>query len=200
MKKIAMKILWNLKGGYRPKEFWDNWAETFMDDQWQREIHKQHSWILSKIRAMNPKTILEIGCGFGRNIKFLIENGIEPNKITGIDISSKMIKNARIYIQSNKVKLQVADVLSLPFKNREFDLVLVHGVFMHVKPQDIEAVIRETLRITKKTLINIEQNYNGNEYTFVHDYKKLYKENKSKIKEYVHNKVDGLDYLLIEKE
>lgn len=40
----------------------------------------------------------------------------------------------------------------------------------------------------------IEQNYNGNEYTFVHDYKNLFSNNSIIISEYVNNKTAGSDY------
>lgn len=197
MKKIIKKIIWSLKGGYKPKEFWDSWAGTFMDDNWQVQTHAQHKWILSTIKEINPQDILEVGCGFGRNIKFLIENDVKVKKITGCDISPKMIKKAKEYVLDKSVDFIVADVLALPFKDRSFDLVLVHGLFMHIKPKDLERAISEVLRIGKKALINVEQNYNGNEYTFVHDYKKLYKKLGAQIEAYVCDKKGGLDYFYV---
>lgn len=197
MKKIIKKIIWNLKGGYKPKEFWDSWADTFMEDNWQVQTHVQHQWILQKIKDVKPKHILEIGCGFGRNIKFLINNGINPKKITGVDISPKMIKHANKYIANNSIRLLVADACNLPFRHREFDLILIHGVFMHVPPKEIQKVIKEVLRVSKKYIINVEQNYNGNKYTFVHNYKKIYEDNKAYIKEHISNRKVGLDYFYI---
>lgn len=196
MRKIIKKILWEIRGGYKPKEFWEKWANTFMDDPWQVMVHPQHKWMAEKVRDVNPKNILEVGCGFGRNIKFLIEKGISPEKMTGVDISPRMLSKAEEYIGNKDVKLIEADVRSLPFKNKEFDLTLVHGVFMHVKPENIRDVVRESFRVSK-SLIIVEQNYNGNEFTFVHDYKNLYKKFGGKIKEYIHNKNDGLDYFYV---
>jgi len=198
LKKIIKKFIWDLKGGYEPRKFWDNWADSFISDSWQIKIHPQHKWILSKIKELKPESILEIGCGFGRNINFLIKNGIEAEKIIGVDISSKMIDKAKEYLKKGTVRLIVADANNLPFKNKEFDLVLIHGVFMHVKPENIEKVITESLRVSKKDLIDLEQNYNGNEYTFVHNYKKIYKDNGAKIMNYINNKDLGLDYYHVE--
>lgn len=202
IKKLFKSIIRLVDGEYQPKEFWDKWSNKFIQDEWQRSIHPQHMWMLKKVKQTKPKTILEVGCGFGRNIKFLLENNIK-SQITGVDISPKMIELAKKYVGKDKVKLLVADAKELPFADREFDAVLVHGVFMHVKPEDIQETIREVLRVTKKYLINVEQNYlpseseGGRKYTFVHSYKKLYRSLGADIVEYENNKELGLDYYYV---
>lgn len=200
LKRLIRKLVNILKTTYQPKHFWDNWTEEFAKDPWQRKIHPQHKWMLKKIKAAKPESLLEIGCGFGRNIKFLIDNGVSAHKITGIDISKNMIKEAKKYIGNNKVNLLVGDAKNLKFLDQEFALTLVHGVFMHIKPRDIKTAIKDALRVTKNVLINVEQNYPAREekeYTFVHNYKKLYKESGASIKECVHNKEDGLSYFYV---
>lgn len=198
MRKVLKKLLLSIRGGYKPKVFWDNWAETFMEDRWQVETHAQHAWMLSKIKALKPERIVEIGCGFGRNIKFLINQGIEADRITGVDISPKMIRKAKRYIQNKRVQLIVADGKKLPFKDNAFDVSLVHGVLMHVKSDEVEEAVREILRVTKNIMIAVEQNYESdNTYTFIHDYKKLFKELGVNIVEFVNNKKDGLDYFYV---
>lgn len=194
---IVKHFIWVVSGGYHPEKFWDNWSYDFLKDKWQVEVHPQHSWLLKKLRKDKPKSILEIGCGFGRNIKFLIDNGFEANNITGSDISKKMINLAKKYVNNKNVKFVHADVYKLPFKTNQFDLLISHGVFMHVKKSKIKQSIDEAVRVAHKIII-IEQNYGGNEYTFVHDYRKLLNE-KGRITEYVNDNKLGLDLILIEK-
>ncbi len=111
--KIKLKrIQWIILGGYKPKRFWDNWAKTFMDDPWQASLHRQHEWLLEKIYISSPKSILEPGCGFGRNIKFLLDNGFFPEQIVGTDISAVMIHNAKIYLKNKKVKIKKEKVIN----------------------------------------------------------------------------------------
>lgn len=182
MQKNKIKtIIWKLKGGYKPKRFWDKWATTFMNDPWQVETHEQHKWILEKVKMDKPTSILEVGCGFGRNIKYLIDNNYPAEKITGIDISSQMIKQAKKFINNKKVSLVVGECNNLPFKDNSFDMVLIHGVFMHIKPEVIDESIKEVIRVSKKYIIQVEQNFDGNEFTFIHAYEKLYKKNRVKI-------------------
>lgn len=204
LKRFVKKFIWIIRGGYKPQKFWEQWAETFDDDPWQKEIHPQHTWLLKKIKESNPKSILEIGCGFGRNIVFLLDQGIAPQKISGVDISKKMIKHAATYIKNKKVELLSANVLDLPFSDRAFDTTFAHGLFMHVQPKDVQQAIKETMRVTKNTIICVEQNYlidgdKSSDYTFLHNYKQLFTKNGGIIKEYRSNKKLGLDYILITK-
>lgn len=196
LKKIIRKTIWYLQGGYKPQKFWDRWANTFMLDPWQKKIHPQHIWILKKINATKSKSILEVGCGFGRNICFLIENDVNPAIITGVDISPKMIRQAKKYINNSHVHLQVAPAENLPFKDKTFDATIIHGVFMHIADKNIQKAISECLRVTRKALIIVEQNYPAdNDYTFVHDYKSLLEKLDVKIEEYKKNNKVGLDYI-----
>lgn len=197
MRKIIKKIIWNLKCGYKPKEFWDDWAETFMDDPWQVKIHIQHKWFLKKIKSLNLKNILEVGCGFGRNINFLIENGVNPASITGIDISSEMIKLARKYINNRKVKLFVSDLAQFDII-KKFDLVFTHGVLMHIPEDQIDTAINRLVDLSRKNVVLMEQNYNAdNNYTFVHNYNKLLARENLDMIEYRRSKKLGLDLIYV---
>lgn len=195
LKKIIKKIF---SKGYGAKKFWDDWAEDFVKDSWQRQIHPQHKWLLSIIKKENSKSILEVGCGFGRNINFLIGNGIAPSAITAFDISSSMIKMARKYVKSKKIKLFVSDLAG--FKtNEKFDLVFTHGVLMHIPKDQVESAISKLIDLSKKNIILIEQNYKAdNNYTFIHDYKKLLSKGKLDIIEYRSDKKLGLDLIYAE--
>lgn len=198
LKYLVKKILWEISGGYKPRNFWNNWAKTFMEDPWQTRIHKQHEWLINNITNENPSNILEVGCGFGRNIKFLLENGVTAS-ITGIDLSRSMIANAKNYLDNSKVKLITGDINNLPFKNNSYDLVFTHGVLMHVKSNVVEKAIAELLRVSKKKVILIEQNYGGNNYTFIHDYRKILKKMELTVEIYKSDKKLGLDLIKIKK-
>lgn len=195
LKKLIRKIVWDLFDGYMPKDFWDNWADDFIKDPWQTKIHPQHKWLLKKINAYKQASILEVGCGFGRNIKFLIVNGLEPSLITGVDISKNMIKLAKDYIKNHKVKLFVCNLFNLD-TNKKYDFVFTHGVLMHIPEDQIDRATDKLVSLSKKSLVLIEQNYKANNnYTFVHDYKKLLNSRKIDIIEYRGNKKLGLDLI-----
>ena len=198
LKRLIRKLVGMSKGNYQPREFWDKWADDFIKDPWQIRTHPQHQWLLKKIKTLKPKSIFEVGCGFGRNIKFLIENGIKPNSITGLDISGRMIKLARDYINNNRVKLSVISIEKFA-EIKNFDLVFTHGVLMHIPPNNTEKALDNIIRISKKHLILIEQNYSppksdkSSSYTFVHNYKDMLKMSNLDIIEYRSDKKLGFD-------
>lgn len=192
LRKLIKKIFLRR---YEPKEFWDSWAPDFVKDSWQTKIHPQHEWLLSVIKKKDPKSILEVGCGFGRNIKFLIEKGVLSATITGVDISSEMINLAREYIKNKKVKLYASNLTD--FKpTTKFDLVFTHGALMHIPEDKIEDAINKLINLSKKHLVLIEQNYQAdNNYTFIHDYRQLLRSRKIDIIEYRSDKKLGLDLI-----
>ena len=118
--------------------------------------------------------ILEVGCGFGRNLNWLISQGIRPEILTGADFSRNLLKSAEV---PKAVRLLQADVLNLPLATDRFDLVFTHGLLMHLKPADLSRALQELVRVTKRHLIFIEEirrcprqlNY----FTWAHDYDKI---------------------------
>lgn len=186
-----------MRGGYHAKRFWDKWAKTFMNDPWQVAIHPQHEWLLEKLRELSPKSILEVGCGFGRNVKFLRDSNFLSKTIVGVDISKAMLDKAKVYLQDNKIKLIQSSADNIPFENKSFDCVFTHGLLMHVASQNIDKSLSEIVRVAKKNIILIEQNYGGNEYTFIHNYKSLLKKYPVNIIEYNHDTKLGLDLIYV---
>jgi ubiquinone/menaquinone biosynthesis C-methylase UbiE len=97
-----------------------------------------------KVNADNPKTIIEIGVGTGKNLPYY-----RGQHVTGIDISDKMLKSARLKNQKLKkgADLRVADAQALPFADGSFDAALATFVFCSV-PDPVKG-LREVKRVVK---------------------------------------------------
>lgn len=214
LKNIKGYLYWALKGQYNPDKFWQEWGKTFIDDPVQHTIYPQHKWILKIINYEKPKTLVEVGCGFGRNIKYILENYPHPLAITGMDVSSTMLANAKKYLKdylkskNAKIKLKRASILDLPFPSSSLDLVLCHGVLMHVEPANIKQAISEIIRISRKTIIVVEENdsiksLNGkpyqkiNYYTYTYPYRQLFEKEGAGILKYLRR--NQLDWFLLSK-
>jgi len=77
-------------------------------------------------RFLRPSHILDVACGTG---DLAIEaSKLDPEKITGIDISEKMLETGRKKINSkglsHKIELLRGDSENLPFGDNQFDLVM----------------------------------------------------------------------------
>jgi ubiquinone/menaquinone biosynthesis C-methylase UbiE len=97
-----------------------------------------------KVNADNPKTILEVGIGTGKNLPYY-----KGQRITGIDISDRMLDRAHLKNQRLKkgVDLRVADAQALPFADGSFDAALATFVFCSV-PDPVKG-LREVKRVVK---------------------------------------------------
>ncbi len=200
IKYLINKTIWMTQGGYSPEKFWEKWGRVFIKDKVQHRILPQHKFLLLRIKKEKPKSILEVGVGFGRNIRWLIDNGVSDKNIRGIDISQSMLRHARKFINNKKVILKKGDVLNVPFKNDSFDFVFLFAVLMHVRDKQIRKAIEEAIRVTTRSIVIIEQNYKpqknekSSQYTFVHDYKKIFKTLPVRLKDFKKDNKNGYNY------
>lgn len=182
-KKIRFKLL--LRGGYNVKKLWDEWGRTYYNEGGRKNLEPQHNFLIKNIKEIQPESILEVGCGFGRNLKIIKEGGFNC-KLIGMDISKSMLKKAQEYLKDNSAELICADATKIPFGDKCFDITFTYGCLMHVPPGEIKNVLQELIRVTMGYIINIEENFgdkekpkNGilkiNEYTFAYDYAVMYK-------------------------
>lgn len=90
---------------------------------------------------------LYVGVGTGENLKQLSKNN---EQLTGIDISSEMLKQAGQHIEENNlenVKLVQETIYNLPFEDESFDRVYCINTFFHLKNR--KRAISEMSRVTK---------------------------------------------------
>lgn len=86
-------------------------------------------------------TILDIGCGTGKELEFLGKYG----KVWGIDKSAKAVA----YCQAHKLKRVVkADATKLPFGSESFDRVVLLDVLEHIK--NAPMALKEAKRVLKR--------------------------------------------------
>ncbi len=77
---------------------------------------------------LKGKYVLEAGCGSGRFTEILLERGAF---VTSIDLSSAVEANQKNFPQNVHHRIAQANILSLPFMPKQFDLVFCLGVVQH---------------------------------------------------------------------
>lgn len=108
----------------------------------RKENELRIPWILSTLE--NPVKVLDIGCGAGFLTNALAQKG---HIVTGVDLSEKSLDTARFHDQTQKVHYLKADAYSLPFKEREFDVVCAMDILEHV--DNPKKLIKEAARVLK---------------------------------------------------
>ena len=82
---------------------------------------------------IKDKDVLDVGCGMGKFIGYMLD--LEPNSITGIDISKNMIQYAKSQIQSDKVSFHVTDALTYA-TNQKYDVIVSSLAFHYIEEYD----------------------------------------------------------------
>ena len=87
--------------------------------------------------------VLDAGCATGYLTQYLYQQG---HHVTGVDLSSAMIKTARKREES--IDFQIADVSQLPFNDNEFDHIFSASLINIV--DDAKKMLKELMRVSKK--------------------------------------------------
>ena len=183
-----MSLLKNIKKlmeykNYKPRKFWNAMVGIEYYNKFPPIGERYENIILEKIENIKPTTIIDIGCGYGRYLKY-INNHFSDIELTGVDISYKQIEQATEYCKFNpNIKLMVIDGKTLPLKNKSFDLTITLGCLSAIPYNRIAAFYKEIKRVTSTFGLFLECNkpekYNNiltsKKYWFYHNYQVLFR-------------------------
>lgn len=121
-------------------------------DQIAKKYQKLHSVFTAQIELDNFITylkpgslLLDAGCGFGRELKYLLDKGFE---VYGFDPSSQLLKLAKE--NTPEAKLQIADLRKkLSYPDNFFDGIISKAVLHHLEEKDLIFALTEIKRILK---------------------------------------------------
>lgn len=173
---------------YDPIEFWCK------DEDYPRpNIEKIPAHIAHK-KAINSflepirdeiKTVLEVGSGYGRITKFMLESYPKIECYHAIDLSPFKTTKAIEYVPLSKYP--TLKITTFDFNNSAslgqytFDLVLCTEVLMHQLPSEIKNWIKQMSVLSHRYILNIDW-YESKppdiiaSHNFIHDYAALYRE------------------------
>jgi len=103
------------------------------------------------------RKVLDLGCGSGRHLVYLAEQGFE---VFGIDIAQRATELAANWLKEKGLwaELRAGSVFErLPYEDNFFDAIISVRVINHGRIEDIRSAIKETQRVLKsKGLIFVE--------------------------------------------
>ena len=173
---------------YNPSEYWHERGKIYKKNfRYDKNKRLQEEFLIAHLNSIpgSFKSVLELGCGFGRITQLLLTNYSTITEYLAVDISPDQIENAKTLITStklpNEVKLdfRVSDIQSLKL-DKEYDLVILSEVLLHILPTDIDSIIKKLITFSKKHIINIdwyedEPPKNQALHNFIHQYGAIYK-------------------------
>jgi SAM-dependent methyltransferase len=149
---------------YNPKEHWTNNGKQMLSqgtniNTYPKDIYNiQEERLAEVFRSLKDvKTVLEVGCGYGRVTK-LIMDVLDPKLCIASDSIPEQIQNCMDNLSYDNLIFRMLDITNeREFKrNQEFDLVVASEVLMHIRPFEIDQVIRRLVRTACKYFINID--------------------------------------------
>lgn len=124
---------------------YDDWSSTYdADASLTRDLDQKI--IREALAGPRFDSILEIGCGTGKNTVFLAEIG---TVVHAIDFSNGMIEKALEKVKAGNVRFSVADLTrTWPCRDQAYDLILCSLVLEHIV--DLPLVFSEASRVLRQ--------------------------------------------------
>jgi demethylmenaquinone methyltransferase/2-methoxy-6-polyprenyl-1,4-benzoquinol methylase len=124
-------------------DFLNRFLSMGIDQLWRKKA-------INSLREINPKQILDVATGTGDLALAALK--LNPDFVTGIDISNEMLKVGRRKVDakqlSAKISLIQADSNALPFEDNKFDAITV--AFGVRNFEFLQQGINQMYRVTRK--------------------------------------------------
>jgi SAM-dependent methyltransferase len=160
---------------YNPEVYWDQVAMEIADrkklkiiagddEPYYRYKRKKFLQLLDKMNV-EGRTILEVGSGPGGNLEYLYNKN--PAKISGTDISEKMVSLSKSLLTKYKIEIRKTDGNTIPFETDSYEIVFTATVLQHnVNEEKLKKIILEICRISNSDIYiyeRIENTIKGHE-------------------------------------
>ena len=96
--------------------------------------------------------VLEVGANIGLELELLRRMGFPD--LTGIDINEHAVAQAKKI--HPEVRVLQGSGFALPFDDASYDLVFTSGVLIHISPADIQDIMREMHRVSRRYIWGFE--------------------------------------------
>jgi SAM-dependent methyltransferase len=107
-----------------------------------RQVHPDDLGFIGRHLASRPGTVLDLGCGPGHLTDYLRGLGVDA---TGIDMVPEFIAHAQATHPSGTY--QLGSFENLAAARHSVDGILAWGSLIHLRPQDLDAVLAEFRRV-----------------------------------------------------
>jgi SAM-dependent methyltransferase len=133
----------------------NDYQKATESNPYQRVIVCSH--LLDSMEEISNKDILDVGCGFGRHIKYILNNSNSFNRLVGIDKSEDQIKkciDTLKYMNNNKLEFYTSDIVDdeifIILNKNSFDLVYNNFVISYcADTQEVKKFLKNCYELLK---------------------------------------------------
>lgn len=142
-----------------PREYWTlrGGPEYMAEQEGQPARTARSRWLSERVAECKPLSVLEVGCGYGKQLE-AIRSAVGPCiPLTGIDFSPSQLSLAAARLAHvDHLTLVLGDGQRLPFADGAFDLVLTSAVILHNEPEIADRMRAEIVRVSRRWCVHNE--------------------------------------------
>jgi len=165
MIKLAKKIFYKIVGMnpyvdrfvryHDPRKYWQNrGGDLYFSEQEEVQTRTLRSeYITSRLKQYPYRRLLEIGCGYGKQLKNLADGKVI---LIGCDFSRPQLLKAKDYCKGMPLRLVEADAEFVPLKSKSVDLAFSSAVILHNNYRKAQAIVSEMIRVSRRFLAHNE--------------------------------------------
>lgn len=144
---------------------WEKYYQTKIDTRFGARYEAYHYWrllenyqpwleVIESYLRKDSK-VCEIGLGAGTGLITLAQHGFDCVGVDKQFLFPFVEKNARAVGVYDRFRFVDADMASLPFGDKEFDVTFSQGMLEHYSEDEIVLGIKEMLRVGKKLIMSV---------------------------------------------
>src|SRR5256885_16502674 len=135
--------------------FSDRFARAFWNGTRDHDVSQNYAAFLDAIEADPPYSILDLGCGPGRDLSYFRSLGHEA---VGLDGSQQFAAMARSH---SKCEVLHQDLLAMQLPESRFDGAFANASLFHVPSQELPRVLLELFKTLKPHGVLFSSNPRG---------------------------------------
>ena len=135
---------------------YDRSAEYYWEGTRDHDVSQNYSAFLGAIKGDDAFSILDLGCGPGRDLRYFRSLGHEA---VGLDGSKKFVDMARSY---SGCKMLHQDFLAMDLPENHFDGVFSNASLFHMPSQELPRILLELSTSLKPQGVLFSSNPRGN--------------------------------------
>ena len=135
---------------------YDQWAEDYREGTCDHDVSQNRAALLEAIEGDPPYSILDLGCGPGRDLR--IFRSLSHDAV-GLDGSKEFVAMARSYSQCEVLH---QDFLAMTLPQSRFDGVFANAALFHVPSQELAKILGELFTTLRPRGVLFCSNPRGN--------------------------------------